>query len=121
MSKKQIHIGVEDSQQGFKRFINAWHQAQSTKAAVDVEYHLNFEDFTQFAAVLTPKRIELLRVLKQEAPMSIRALSKLLERDYKNVHTDVSELIEVDLIQQDDEDLLFAPFDVIDAHVRLVA
>ena len=72
-------------------------------------------------AVLTPKRIELLRVLKKEPLISIRALSKLLNRDYKNVHTDVSDLVEVDLIQQDEEGLLFAPFDVIDASVRLVA
>ena len=121
MSKKQIHIGVEDSRQGFKRFINTWHEAQNTRPTDDIEYHLNFEDYAQFATVLTPKRIELLRTLKQASPMSIRALSKRLDRDYKNVHTDVSELIDVDLIQQDDDDLLFAPFDVIDAHVRLVA
>ncbi len=121
MSKKQIHIGVENSRQGFKRFIKAWHKSQNAQSTDDVEYHLNFEDYAQFAAVLTPKRIELLRVLKKEPLISIRALSKRLDRDYKNVHTDVSELIDVDLIQQDEEGLLFAPFDVIDAHVRLVA
>ena len=52
--------------------------------------------------------------------MSVRALAKLLERDYKNVHTDASALEAVDLIQRTDEGLLVAPWDVIDAHVRLL-
>ena len=42
-------------------------------------------------------------------------------RDYKNVHTDVIALEAVDLIQRSEKGLLVVPWDVIDAHVRLVA
>jgi predicted transcriptional regulator len=70
------------------------------------------------AAVLTPKRLELMKSLRQSGPLSVRALAKQLERDYKNVHADVSALEEVDLVQRTKEKLLVAPWDVIDAHVR---
>jgi predicted transcriptional regulator len=45
------------------------------------------------AAVLTPKRLELMKTLRQSGPLSVRALAKQL----------------------------VTPWDVIDAHVRLVA
>lgn len=51
----------------------------------------------------------------------LNALSKQLGRDYKNVHTDAIALEDVGLIQRSEEGLLVVPWDVIDAHVRLVA
>lgn len=120
MSKQRIHIGVEDAERGFDRFIEAWHKAESGESE-QAEIHLNFEDFAMLASVLTPKRLELMKALRQKGPLSVRALAKQLERDYKNVHADVSALEDVELIQRNEENLLVAPWDVIDAHVRLVA
>lgn len=119
MSTRHIHIGVEDSKRGFERFVDAWHEAQSDTTG-EPEVHLNFEDFAMLASTLTPKRLELLKALRQQGPLSVRALSKVLARDYKNVHVDASALESVDLIQRDGDGLLLAPWDVIDAHVRLV-
>ena len=59
--------------------------------------------------------------MREHGPSSVRALSKRLDRDYKNVHADTALLESVDLIQRDEEGLIVAPWDVIDAHVRLVA
>lgn len=120
MIKQHIHIGVEESRHGFDRFMDAWKKAESEEFN-DIEVHLNFEDFATLASILTPKRLELLRKLRQEGPLSVRALSKAVSRDYKNVHVDATELEAVDLIQRDGEGLLIAPWDVIDAHFRLVA
>jgi len=120
MSKQHIHIGVEDANRGFKRFVKAWHNAKTSETE-QAEVHLNFEDFAMLASVLTPKRLELMKTLRQHGPLSVRALSKQLERDYKNVHVDVDALEEVGLIQRTDEGLLIAPWDVIDAHLRLLA
>ena len=120
MNKQHIHIGVEDAGRAYTRFVDAWHKAQA--GTIDqAEIHLNFENFSMLASVLTPKRLELMRVLRQQGLLSIRALSKQLARDYKNVHTDVIALEAVDLIQRSEEGLLVVPWDVIDAHVRLVA
>jgi len=120
MSKQHIHIGVEDANHGFNRFVEAWHKAE-TGNMEQAEIHLNFEDFAMLSSVLTPKRLELMKTLRQQGPLSVRALAKQLERDYKNVHADASALESSDLIQRTDEGLLIAPWDVIDAHVRLVA
>ena len=120
MNKQHIHIGVEDAERGFKRFIDTWHQAEA--GTIDqVEVHLNFESFSMLASVLTPKRLELMKALRQQGLLSIRALSKQLGRDYKNVYTDAIALVGVGLIQRSEEGLLLVPWDVIDAHVRLVA
>ncbi|HEY5603669.1 MAG TPA: MarR family transcriptional regulator [Gammaproteobacteria bacterium] len=120
MTKQHIHIGVEDSKEGLARFIDAWHRAE--KAAITPpEIHLNFEDLSMLMALLTPRRLELLKCLRQQGPFSVRALAKTLERDYKNVHSDVTALEAAGLIERNSEDLILAPWDVIDAHVRLVA
>lgn len=120
MNKQHIHIGVEDASRGFDRFVEAWHKAESS-GTERAEIHLNFEDFAGLASVLTPKRLELLKTIRQQGPLSVRALSKQVDRDYKNVHADTGALETVDLIQRTEEGLLIAPWDVIDAHVRLVA
>ena len=120
MSKQHKHIGVEDSDRGFKRFVETWHKAESGEIG-QAEIHLNFENFSTLASVLTPRRFELMKALRQKGGLSIRALSKLLRRDYKNVHTDVSVLVDVGLIQRSEKGLLTVPWDVIDSHVRLVA
>ncbi len=70
---------------------------------------------------LTPKRLAMLRALRQHGPLSVRALAKHLERDDKNVHADASDLEGVSLIERTRDRLLCAHWDVIDAHVRLVA
>jgi len=120
MDKQHIHIGVEDAEKGFKRFVNAWHKAEA--GTIDQpEVHLNFENLPMLISVLTPRRLELMKVLRQKGLLSIRALSKQLSRDYKNVHTDVIALEKVGLIQRSEQGLLLVPWDVIDAHVRLVA
>lgn len=120
MTQHRIDIGVEDADSGYDRFVEAWKKAESNSSD-EVEVHLNFEDLETLVSVLTPKRLELLRTLRMEGPLSVRALSKSLERDYKNVHVDTAELEAIDLIQRTEDDLVVAPWDVIDAHFRLVA
>jgi len=119
MSKKHVHIGTEDAERGFRRFIDAWDRAEKGTLS-ETEVHLNFEDLNSLLAILTPRKLEVLRALHKQ-PMSIRALSKALERDYKNVHADVRALENVELRHRGDDGLFYAPWDVIDAHVDLVA
>lgn len=120
MKKQHIHVGVEDADQGFKRFIDVWHKAEEGNAG-STEVHLNFEDLSGLISVLTPTSLELLRTLRQSGPFSVRALAKHVGRDYKNVHTNVASLERVGLIERTKEGLASSPWDVIDAHLRLVA
>lgn len=116
-NKQHIHISVEDANCGFERFVEAWHNSEAGEIE-QAEMHLGFGDFAMLAAVLSPKRLELMKILRQHGPLSVRALSKQLERDDKNIHADVSALEEVNLIHRTEEGLLVVPWDVIDAHVR---
>jgi len=47
------------------------------------------ENIAQLFAVFTPKRWELLAVLREHGPLSIFALARLLHRDYKNVQNPI--------------------------------
>ena len=119
MANQRVDLGIESPDKGFDRFIDAWEKAKL--GDVKAEVHINFEDFSQLISVVTPKRLEILKTLRQQGDMSVRALSKELDRDYKNVHTDAKVLEEIGLIERSEDNLLSAPFDVIDAHLSLVA
>lgn len=120
MTKKHIHIGVEDSARGFERFTEAWKKAEQGKQQ-PAEVHLNFEDLAMLFAVMTPRRLEVLKTLRQLGPLSVRALSQEVSRNYKNVHSDCRELENVGLVERTESGEHQAPWDVIDAHLSLVA
>jgi predicted transcriptional regulator len=73
-----------------------------------------FEDLPTLISVMTPRRMELLRTLRQNGPLSIRALAKALGRDYENVHADVSSLESVGLVERTTDGALNAPWDEIE-------
>lgn len=120
MAKHRIHVGTENADKGFQRFTKAWEKAKKNQLK-EKEVHLNFEDLPLLLSVLTPRRIELLKALRQIGPLSIRALAKHLSRDYKNVHGDAKALEEIGLIETQEDGCIYAPWDIIDAHLSLVA
>ena len=119
-NEKHIKIGIESPEEGLKRFINAWEQAQSNSQN-NCETHLNFEDLTTLLSVLTPRRLDLLKTLRPMGSTSVRKLAGVLARDYKNVHADVRALENAGLIERDSHQAIHAPWDVIEASLRLVA
>ncbi len=120
MSKQRIHIGTETDERGFERFKDAWHRAEEG-TLTETEVHLNYEDLPMLLAILTPRRLEILKVLRQHGPLSVRALALKVDRNYKNVHVDMRELETAGLLERTEEGTLRAPWDVIDAHLSLVA
>lgn len=59
---------------------------------------LSFQNFETAGRFLTPKRLELLRLIKRYEPESIYGLAKLAERNVVNVGKDVKELKELGLV-----------------------
>ena len=41
-NKQHIHVGIEDTDRGFERFVETWERAQGFIR--EAEVHLNFED-----------------------------------------------------------------------------
>ena len=120
INKQHIHVGIEDTERGFERFVETWERAEHGQIK-ETEIHLNFEDLSMLLSILTPHRLEVLRTLRKQGLSSVNALSKNLRRDYKNVHADVRALENAGLLVRTEEGALQVPWDVIDAHLRLVA
>jgi len=79
-----------------------------------------FESIDAANRLLTPKRVELLRLLHDEGPMNTHELAKRLSRDYKNVRLDVLALHEVGIIAKKGR-LLSAPWRKISMELRMAA
>ena len=69
-------------------------------------------------ATLSPRRLELLRYVRQHGASNTRELSAAIGRDYKNVHQDVAALEAVGLLLRDGRKLS-APWDEAQASVAL--
>ena len=117
---KTLYVEVMSSSEALKRFARAWKGAASGKQA---EATIGLGSIAELTALLSPKRMELLRHVAQRPKMSIRALAQALGRDYKNVHTDVSELEARHLLERDGAGLVTAPYDelIIRAPLRQAA
>ena len=117
---KVLYVEVMSSGEALKRFARAWKGATAGKQA---EATIGLGSIAELTALLSPKRMELLRHVAQRPKLSIRALAQALRRDYKNVHTDVSELEARHLLERDSSGLVTAPYDelVIRAPLRQAA
>jgi predicted transcriptional regulator len=118
--KKQIKIGVSDPVTTAGDFIAAWKRAENGQH-VETEYRLNFENLETLLKTLTTGRWMLLKTLRKGGPMSIRKLANELNRDYKNVHTDVGILEHVGLIDRTEDDKIEVPWDIVEARLQLAA
>ena len=114
MTTLQIHIGIDlrKEAEAIKDAIRR-HEAGEFVS----EHHITFETFEGMVKVLTPRRLEILRHLHRHPAASIRALSLALGRDYRNVHQDVTALVEAGLI--DDEDGLRVEYDDLEMTLAL--
>jgi predicted transcriptional regulator len=117
----KVRIGVGTAEESVHRFIETWHQAEQGKRVKIPEERLLFEDLETLLRTLTPRRWALLRRLKREGPTSVRALAKLLGRDYKNVHADVKALELLGLIIREERGEVLVPWETVIAEMRLVA
>jgi predicted transcriptional regulator len=101
-----------------KRFAGAWNRATSGEQVQ--ETHVTFLDVQTMLDTLSPRRLELLRHVRQHEAANVRELAQTLGRDYKNVHQDVAVLESAGLLVRDGRKLA-APWDELQANVSLMA
>lgn len=114
MSKVQVHLG--NLQDMGKRFADAWRRAEAGELVA--ESHVTFLDLAAMQSALSPRRLALLRHVRQHGATSLRALAAALGRDYKNVHGDAAALEAAGLLVRDGRKLA-APWDEVQANVML--
>jgi predicted transcriptional regulator len=90
-------------------------------ARLEPEHILTLPDLRALLAALSPARWDLLARLRAAGPLSVYELARRLERDYKNVHTDVKRLAELGLIERRGASLVAVGWDLVRAEVRLSA
>src|SRR4051812_23395696 len=119
MSKrsKVVELRVGGVGDALDRFEAAWNrQAEGKPISLSV---LSVEDLPLLLRTLTPARWVLLGALREKEAASIYELAKTLGRDYKNVHTDVSRLAELGLIEKRADGSVAVAFDIVNARFEL--
>jgi predicted transcriptional regulator len=115
---KTLYVRVSTREDALDRFEAAWHLASGRAVPAPLAV-LSFADLPLLMKTLTPARWELLKQLKSAGLVTIFALAKKLQRDYKNVHTDVSRLIELNLVERTETSLVRVSWDAVRAELKL--
>jgi predicted transcriptional regulator len=98
MKVKKVRIGIKSVKEALNDFVRAG-EAVGRGEKVKSEKGVYFESLAGFRKALTPKRLELLHLIREKHPESLRKLSRLSGRNMKNVVTDVSLLESLGLIE----------------------
>ena len=115
---KTLYVRVSAREDALDRFEAAWHLASGRAAPAPLSV-LSFADLPLLMKNISPARWDLLKRLKKAGPLTIFALAKRLERDYKNVHTDVSRLLELNLLEKNQEGQVSVPWQAVRAELKL--
>ena len=97
MRVKRVKLGIKSLKEGLQDFVKTCSAIEKGEA-VKKEVGVYFENAEAFGKALTPKRLELLRLIKRHKPKTLTALSRLAKRDIKNVAQDVETLKNLGLV-----------------------
>ncbi len=93
--KKIIIKSRKDFDEAWLKFAKDLDEGKKVKPLIG-EY---FESLEAVRCFLTEKRLEIWRTIRDKEPNSISELAGLVGRDFKDVHQDVTLLVEVGLVE----------------------
>ncbi len=96
-------------------------QAVQSGVPADPVATFTFSSPAQLFSVISPKRWDLIEHLQKIGPSSVRGLARVLERDVRRVHDDVTALIEWGIVERTGDGKVLVPYDVIHAGFDLRA
>jgi predicted transcriptional regulator len=108
MRVKKIRIGIKDLKTALDDFVKTG-EAIERGEKVKKETGVYFTTFTAFRKVMTPKRLELLHIIKIKKPSSLNELARMAKRDVKNVVDDVKYLERIGLVEKKAENKKTTP------------
>lgn len=82
--------------------------------------HISFPTVELLWKVITPKRLEILRVLAGAGPLAIREVARRAGRDVKAVHGDVHALLDAGILAGEARGVSF-PYDAVHVEFTLQA
>jgi predicted transcriptional regulator len=111
-----LEIRVGPPGDALDRFEAAWNRVTEGRPVRPLRV-LTLENLPALLKSLSPARMELVRMLRDAGALSIYELSKRLARNYKNVHTDVTQLVALGVIERSDAGLVSVPWDLLRAEL----
>jgi predicted transcriptional regulator len=112
----KIEIEVMKPGAALEAFADTWQRIEAGETPTP---RLAFGSLRALFSAITEKRLELIRFVAAIEKLNTRQLAQELGRDYKNVYTDVKDLVELGLLEKDDKGRLIAPHDEIVIHTTV--
>jgi predicted transcriptional regulator len=103
---KTVHIGIATAG-GVKARARA-----AFKGTAQGE-HISFASLDLMHRVLTPNRWDVLKALMGRGEIGVRELARMLDRDVKAVHTDVTALADAGVISRTESGAVVFPYDAV--------
>jgi predicted transcriptional regulator len=101
MKVKRVKIGIRPPGAIFDEAAEVIGQIEAGKRARAQGEWLYFPDVREMGKVLTPRRLELLKAIRDHRPESVRALAELTNRNVKNVAEDLGLLASLGLVEME--------------------
>lgn len=118
-SDRVLNVKVGETLQDSGRRAAAAMKALAAGKTAEPYFGVSFEQVGQMFAAFTPKRWELIAALRAAGPLTVAALARQLGRNYKNVHTDVQQLIEWMAIERGEDGRVSVPWSDIVVDMKL--
>lgn len=110
MKVKKVKIGIKSLKDIFddvKETVKKLERGERLKPVKEPEIY--FTSFEAFRKALTPKRLELLHIIRTKKPSSLHELARITKRDIKNIADDVKYLERVGLVEKKAENKKITP------------
>lgn len=115
---KVLEVRIGPAADALDRFEAAWNRRAEGRPVKTLNV-LSLPGLPQLVQALSPARWALLEALRQSGPVSIYELAKRLRRNYKNVHTDVTQLAALGVILRGSDNRVLVPWEVLRAEWTL--
>lgn len=121
MRIKRIRIGIKDLKKALDDFVKTGESIERGEH-VRKEAGTYFTSIEAFRQAITPKRLELLHIIKARKPASINELARMAKRDVKNVADDVRYMEQIGLIEKEGagrKKRLIVQYDEVDVRIAV--
>ncbi len=100
MKVKKIKINLKSLADVGREAAQVMRAVESGASVSPTRHEIVFSDFTALRSFLTPKRLELIRLIRKHTPNSISQLARLAKRDFARVYQDLTVLAEAGIIER---------------------
>ena len=113
---KTVVLDVRAPEEAMQDFVNVWKSGKAQKAA-----RISFATPELLWKVLTAKRWELLKALCGAGPVTVREAARLVGRDIKAVHSDLTALRKAGVIDRTASGQVEFPYEAVKVEFLLQA